>query len=69
VLQLEFELGQGASKGQGIFLMMKRALRELYQYLLPKIHKLNNPGRPIVSANGYPTTKYPNSSISTFDLM
>ncbi|XP_071178031.1 uncharacterized protein [Mytilus edulis] len=24
-------------------------------YLLPKIHKVNNPSRPIVSANGYPT--------------
>ena len=26
-------------------------------YLLPKIHKAGNPGRPIVSANGYPTEK------------
>ena len=26
-------------------------------YLLPKIHKANNPGRPIVSANGHPTEK------------
>ena len=26
-------------------------------YLLPKIHKANNPGRPIVSANGTPTEK------------
>ena len=26
-------------------------------YLLPKIHKVNNPGRPIVSANGNPTEK------------
>ena len=26
-------------------------------YLLPKIHKVNNPGRPIVSANGHPTEK------------
>ena len=26
-------------------------------YLLPKIHKENNPGRPIVSANGYPTER------------
>jgi hypothetical protein len=26
-------------------------------YLLPKIHKANNPGRPIVSANGHPTGK------------
>jgi hypothetical protein len=25
-------------------------------YLLPKIHKENNPGRPIVSANGHPTS-------------
>ena len=24
-------------------------------YLLPKIHKENNPGRPIMSANGHPT--------------
>ena len=24
-------------------------------YLLPKIHKVNNPGRPIVSANEHPT--------------
>jgi hypothetical protein len=24
-------------------------------YLLPKFHKVNNPGRPIVSANGHPT--------------
>ena len=23
-------------------------------YLLPKFHKVNNPGRPIVSANGHP---------------
>jgi hypothetical protein len=38
-------------------------------YLLPKIHKVNNPGRPIVSANGHPQKKSPNSSISTFDLM
>ena len=26
-------------------------------YLLPKIHKVNKPGRPIVSANGHPTEK------------
>jgi hypothetical protein len=26
-------------------------------YLLPKIHKANNPGRSIVSANGHPTEK------------
>jgi hypothetical protein len=26
-------------------------------YLLPKIHKENNPGRRIVSANGQPTEK------------
>ena len=26
-------------------------------YLLPKIHKVNNPVRPIVSANGHPTEK------------
>ncbi|XP_071160924.1 uncharacterized protein [Mytilus edulis] len=26
-------------------------------YLLPKIHKPGNPGRPIVSANGHPTEK------------
>ena len=26
-------------------------------YLLPKIHKANNPGRSIVSANGHPTDK------------
>jgi hypothetical protein len=26
-------------------------------YLLPKTHKVNNPGRPIVSANGHPTEK------------
>ena len=26
-------------------------------YLLPKIHKASNPGRPIVSANGHPTEK------------
>jgi hypothetical protein len=26
-------------------------------YLLPTIHKENNPGRPIVSANGHPTEK------------
>ncbi|XP_071138406.1 uncharacterized protein [Mytilus edulis] len=26
-------------------------------YLLPKIHKVNNPGRPIVSGNGLPTEK------------
>ena len=26
-------------------------------YLLPKIHKANNLGRPIVSANGHPTEK------------
>ena len=26
-------------------------------YLLPKIHKQNNPGGPIVSANGHPTEK------------
>jgi hypothetical protein len=38
-------------------------------YLLPKIHNVNNPGRPIVSANGHPTEKSPNSSISTFDFM
>jgi len=38
-------------------------------YLLPKIHKVNNPGRPIASANGHPTGKSPNSSMSTFDFM
>ena len=26
-------------------------------YLLPKIHKAGNPGRPVVSANGHPTEK------------
>ena len=26
-------------------------------YILPKIHKPGNPGRPIVSANGHPTEK------------
>ena len=26
-------------------------------FLLPKIHKAGNPGRPIVSANGHPTEK------------
>ena len=26
-------------------------------YVLPKIHKPGNPGRPIVSANGHPTEK------------
>ena len=26
-------------------------------YLLPKIHKANNPGRPIVSAKGHPAEK------------
>ena len=26
-------------------------------YLLPKTHKVNNPGRPIVSATGHPTEK------------
>ena len=26
-------------------------------YLLPKIHKTGNPGRPIISANGHPTEK------------
>ena len=26
-------------------------------YLLSKIHKVNNPGRPIASANGHPTEK------------
>ena len=26
-------------------------------YFLPKVHKANNPGRPIVSANGHPTEK------------
>jgi hypothetical protein len=26
-------------------------------YLLPKIHKENNSGRPIISANGHPTEK------------
>ena len=26
-------------------------------YLLPKIHKAGNPGRPIVSSNGHPTEK------------
>ena len=38
-------------------------------YLLPTIHKVNNPGRSIVSGNGHPTEKSPNSSISTFDFM
>ena len=26
-------------------------------YILPKIHKPGNPGRPILSANGHPTEK------------
>jgi hypothetical protein len=28
-------------------------------YLLPKIHKTNNPGRPIISANDHPTENIP----------
>ena len=35
-------------------------------YLLPKIHKSNNPGRPIVSANGHITEKI--SGIVDFHL-
>ena len=39
-------------------------------YLLPKIHKVNNPGRPNCFSKWAPHRKqYPNSSISTFDLM
>jgi hypothetical protein len=34
--------------------------------VLPKIHKENNPGRPIVSANGHPTEKI--SGFIDFDL-
>ena len=34
--------------------------------MLPKIHKENNPGRPIVSANGHPTEKI--SGFIDFDL-
>ena len=26
-------------------------------YILPKIHKANNPGRPIVSSNSHPTER------------
>ena len=26
-------------------------------YILPKIHKVNNPGRPIVSSNNHPTER------------
>jgi hypothetical protein len=35
-------------------------------YLLPKIHKANNPGRPTVSANVIPLKKSQNLWISTF---
>jgi hypothetical protein len=35
-------------------------------YLLPKIHKENTPGRPIVSTSGHPTEKYRNLLIFTF---
>ena len=38
------------------FLIVDRP-RAGWFYLLPKIHKAGNPGRPIVSANGYPTEK------------
>ena len=38
-------------------------------YLLPKIHKVNNPGDPLFQQMGTPQKKSPNSSISTFDLM
>ena len=26
-------------------------------YILPKIHKTGNPGRPVVSSNGHPTER------------
>jgi hypothetical protein len=35
-------------------------------YLLPKTHKVNNPGRPIVSATGHTTEK--NSEFIDFHL-
>jgi hypothetical protein len=38
-------------------------------YLLPKTHKVNNPGRPIFQQLGTPQKIYPNSAISTFDFM
>ena len=37
-------------------------------YILPKIHKAGNPGRPIVSANGHLTEKYRNSLVSILIL-
>ena len=35
-------------------------------YLLPKIHKPNNPGRPVVSSVGYHTEKFLLFSITIF---
>jgi hypothetical protein len=32
-------------------------LSNVGRFVYPKIHKANNPGRPIVSANGHPTEK------------
>ena len=38
-------------------------------YLLPKIHKAGNPGRPIVSANGHQQKKYQNLLTCIFSPM
>ena len=38
-------------------------------YLLPKIHKVNNPEDQLFQQMGTPQEKPPNSSIFTFDLM
>ena len=38
---------------------MIKSIKTLYFYLLPKIHKPNNPGRPVVSSINYHTLKMP----------
>ena len=37
-------------------------------YLLPKLHKERNPGRPIISSNNAPTEKYHSLLTTTFAL-
>ena len=52
----EMRTGDHISEKNAIYLTVDQPKAGRF-YLLPKIHKAGNPGRPIVSANGHPTER------------